>query len=287
MISWLGALPDSVLLKGHKINLKGSEGNANKDIAGAILGMLKFSIEARYDHLMVLSDIEREQYNFWRRQCPEQNVDGHLLICQVHSFVSLPAAVPVQQFTDVRPHGLITELEEGQPHRLLCENQNLRAICGQNVPEVLLRLPQDVVTSICAVQNQSQRFFLPDFNFNRLLATTKYPWFCSWGRLGISEAELPAPRFHLKVAAEHQRDVYGSYGDVDLSLLRSIADHMRRFASYLLEAGAAQVQVEANAGENPEQSLASSAYEDLRKMQRLVDELDPASVQSAIMLDPL
>ena len=205
MISWLGGLPDSVHLKGRRIDLSSHAAVAaaaaddTESISGAIVGMLKFSFQARYDHLLSLNENERDQYNFWRRQCPAEDVEGHLLLCEVEHFIPLPQAVPVQQFTDTRPHGLITEMEQGQPDRLLLQNQNMQQICGQHVPAVLLRLPQDVIRSV--VSGECKRFFLPDFN--ALVTTTKYTWYCNWVRVGVSQASLPVPRF--AVAAVQQR----------------------------------------------------------------------------------
>ena len=281
MISWLGGLPDSVHLKGRRIDLSSHAAVAaaaaddTESISGAIVGMLKFSFQARYDHLLSLNENERDQYNFWRRQCPAEDVKGHLLLCEVEHFIPLPQAVPVQQFTDTRPHGLITEMEQGQPDRLLLQNQNMQQICGQHVPAVLLRLPQDVIRSV--VSGECKRFFLPDFN--ALVTTTKYTWYCNWVRIGVSQASLPVPRF--QVAAVQQRVLRDGHqaqadGEMDLGMLRSIADHMRRFASELL------VQPPGPPGAGNAQDLLASAYYDLCRLQKLIDELDPATVQSSI-----
>ena len=145
IVSWYGALPDYVCLHGRKIflsarraaNVDGSEDAADADGdndsrsgVGTVFGMLKFSIQERYDHFMVLSANEKKQYEFWRRQCPGQHtIEGRLLRCKVEQVSVLPAPVPVQQFTDARPHGLIVEMEEGQPERLFAENQRLSVLC--------------------------------------------------------------------------------------------------------------------------------------------------------------
>ena len=276
MLSWFGALPNVVHVKGHRVTV--SSDAADNAVAGSVVGMLKFSFEARHDHLLLLSDNEPEQYNFWRRQCPVEDVEGHLLLCRVEGFLSLPEPVPVQQFSDVRPHGLMTELEEGQADRLLRQNPALQAMCQHNAPQVLLRLPQKVATSI--LSSHCQRFFLPDFN--KLVPTTKYTWYCAWGRLGTSEASLPGPRFNLR----RQDDVdEAEYGHVSLTLLRSVTNHLRRFASEALEAeaGAAAQEIGEEGGPGAHENLsATCVYKDLCKLQKLVDELDPATVQSSI-----
>ena len=282
MISWLGGVPDSVHLKGRRIDLSShaaaaaAVANDTESISGAIVGMLKFSFHARYDHLLSLNENERDQYNFWRRQCPAEDVERHLLLCKVEHFVSLPQAVPVQQFTDTRPHGLITEMEQGQPDRLLLQNQNMQEICGQHAPAVLLRLPQDVIMSV--VSGKCERFFLPDFN--TLVNTTKYTWYCNWGRIGLSQASLPMPRIQVAAVQQHvPRDGHQAQpdGEMDLGMLRSIADHLRRFASELL----VQPPGPPGAG-NAGNDLLASAYHDLCRLQKLIDELDPATVQSSI-----
>ena len=63
MLSWFGALPNVVHVKGHRVTV--SSDAADNAVAGSVAGMLKFSFEARHDHLM-LSDNKREQYNFWQ-----------------------------------------------------------------------------------------------------------------------------------------------------------------------------------------------------------------------------
>ena len=148
MLCWLSSLPQHVRLKGRAIHLgplDTSEGalGAEAHSVGMILAMLKFSIQARYDHLMVLSEHEQAQYDFWRNQCPQRkNIEGRLLRCTVEQVAALPSAVPMQQFTDTRPHGLITEMEEGQPERLLAQYGHvLQNICQRGPPTVLLRLP--------------------------------------------------------------------------------------------------------------------------------------------------
>ena len=270
MLVWLGSFPEAVRIKGHLIHLRARDARTDDNAEGFVLAMLKFSVESRYDHLMQLSAQEMDQYSFWRRQCPtKDSVEGHLLVCKAAQVVPLTCPVPVQQFTDARPHGLIIQMEEGQPERLFSEHRRvLQDLCQQevNVPAVLLRLPPKFAELIVA--GQCDRFILPDFN--SLVTTTKYTWYCNWRRLGLSEASLPPMRFQF-LQQHVEQDSQRKFGDVDIHLLKSIASHVRGFASNLIGEGGIQ-----------HQEQAAAVHKDLCRFQGLIDELDPVAVQSTI-----
>ena len=265
MLAWFGALPASVKVQGRRVHLAAPAvlDRESEQSNGVILGLLKFSLASCYDHLLELSAGEREQYNFWNRQCPRlDSIEGHLIVCEVQHFSKLPQAVPVQQCTDTRPHGLITEMEQGQPERLLSEHgQLLQAVFRAAPPCTLVRLPPSFAQKVA--DGSWKRFLLP--NFNPLVSVTKYAWYCNWSRLGLSQAALPAPRFQFLAQPEQPQQ---DFAHLDLGVLRSIADHLRSLGYHLLE--------------NGEHEMVADVHRDLCRLQILLDDLDPAAVQSRI-----
>ena len=92
MLSWVGALPAHVRLNNRRIQT-GSEFTE-----GVILALAKISPVARYDHLMHLSTLEREQYQWWQHLCPSQHsIEGRLVLFEIQSLFALANPVPVQQ----------------------------------------------------------------------------------------------------------------------------------------------------------------------------------------------
>ena len=98
MISWLGGLPDSVHLKGRRIDLSShaaaaaAVANDTESISGAIVGMLKFSFHARYDHLLSLNENERDQYNFWTTPVPGRRCGRASVAVQSGAFCFIAAS---------------------------------------------------------------------------------------------------------------------------------------------------------------------------------------------------
>ena len=167
---------------------------------------------------------------------------------------------------ETRPHGIVTDMEEGQPERLFTENRDgLLSICpNDRLPAALLRLPYTFAQQV--VKGECAKFLLPDFN--SLVTTTKFAWCCNWARLGLSAEALPSPRRDFlagHVDIETQQDA-----SFELPLLQSVAKHLRSLGNNLLEQGPEHHQV------------ALQIHADLTSLQRVIDELDPVTVQSTI-----
>ena len=274
-VTWLGRLPTTVRSKGRKIKTDGRENRAVQG-CGVILALAVIQPIARYNHFLLLSQAEREQYSWWQRVCPcTEDVDGRLILFEVLRLVRLSEEVPVQQFTDARPHGLVVQMEQGQPQRLLQQHTaTMSHLCGDSPPDVLIRLPAAFADSI--LKGFCSRFFLPDFN--SFGASHKYTWHCNWQRLGYAQGCLPAntsPVACLQAAEGSQPVAVAGPGaedlrSLDLPLLKSISEYVRSYARQLLS--------------NPEdnEDLLATMYRDTQLLQSLLDEMEPASIQSSI-----
>lgn len=82
-----------------------------------ILGVARVQVKRAYHHLLPLPTWQREQYNVWSG-ISDDDLVGKLFCFHALSVHLLPAPVPLQQ-SYLRFHGLVNELEHGQPQRLL------------------------------------------------------------------------------------------------------------------------------------------------------------------------
>ena len=90
---------------------------------------------------------------------------------------------------------------------------------------------------------------------------------------GLNADSLPHPRHELvAVAAAEPEPAQGpDFGQVDLPLLRSFSDHVRGYARCVLQDQA-----------NHDAGLVGQLHTDLSRLQILIDQLDPAFIQSTI-----
>ena len=263
VVVWLGTLPTHLKDQGRRVTVPSNDLPGN-----AIAALVCVRAAWRYDHLRTQTPALREQYAFWRNVLPDGvDIEQRLIAFTVDDFASLDALVPVQQCSSTRPHGLVTELEQGQPERLLAESQRLQEFCARHAvhvaPGALIRLPSLFCSQV--LEGPGELFYLPAFN--DLCPLHKYVWHCNWGRLGLRSEALPTSRV-TEIMQGRQATAGGRPESITPDLLATLLDHLRNFAATLHS-----VQ---------DRHQLQALHQDILSVQHLADDVTPVALQASI-----
>ena len=273
---WLASLPAQIKVKGRRQSTSGPHhcsrsitdgpGEATQ-MNNMILAACRVRPDFRYDHLCTLENIEREQYRWWKARCPEHlSVDGHLIHFQIDDIKVLPHGVPIQQCSLRASHGLIIEMEEGQPQSLLAEFPFLQDFFS-TIPTAAVRLPVPHLLPI--LDQRSATFLLPDWRRGNAPGSLKrsagrFTWECEWDRL--------APNLTRNLPRSRNLPLQPAFAESDAQRLEqaipAVLDALREQCARL------------DANDPADLRVLHASHVNVARVQNFVDDLDPAIARS-------